>query len=90
MTSLGLPKGSIPISITEWGWDSCQVPLPPDNSIKAIDQVMHGMGDLSYANHPEVRSAMMWYLGPWSCPISNEADQLVLPVTNYSLGGPGV
>ena len=51
---------------------------------------MHGMGALSYGNHPEVRSAMMWYLGPWSCPVSSDADQLVLPVTNYSLGGPPV
>lgn len=51
-----------------------------------IDQVMRGMGAGSYhAFAPQLKAAMMWYLGPWSCPISTQADQLVLPIMNYTL-----
>lgn len=75
-----------PVAITEWGWTACDVKLPPQQGIADIDQIMRGMGDKSYANWaPQLRAAMMWYLGPWSCPVSSKADQLVLPVANYTI-----
>lgn len=79
-----------PVAITEWGWLACGVKLPPPAGIADIDKIMHGMGNYSYGNYPQVRAAMMWYLGPWTCsgtPISQQTDQLVLPVANYSTSG---
>jgi hypothetical protein len=73
-------------AITEWGWLGCNVKLPAQAGVADIDQVMRGMGAGSYhAFAPQLKAAMMWYLGPWSCPISTQADQLVLPIMNYTL-----
>lgn len=70
--------------ITEWGWGACAVHLPPSAGIQDIDWVQRG-AQYYYAQYPSLKAAFMWYLGPWSCPISNQADQLVLPVLNYTI-----
>eukprot|EP00039_Didymoeca_costata_P000697 m.46856 g.46856 ORF g.46856 m.46856 type:complete len:313 (+) comp10419_c0_seq1:74-1012(+) len=85
LTSMGINLMDIPVSITEWGWTACHTKLPPSDGISDIDTVMRGMGQYSYTKFPNIRSAMMWYLGPWSCPVSSDADQLVEPVTNYTI-----
>ena len=79
----GIPRPLV--AITEWGWTGCDVKLPPPSGIRDIDLIRRGKGKWSYENTPEVIAAMMWYLGPWSCPIAQKADQLVLPVANYTV-----
>eukprot|EP00054_Salpingoeca_dolichothecata_P018815 m.116178 g.116178 ORF g.116178 m.116178 type:complete len:319 (-) comp23024_c1_seq1:37-993(-) len=78
---------SIPLPtthITEFGWTGCNVKLPPSAGIADIDEVMR-TSPYAYAKYPSIKGAFIWYLGPWHCDISDEADQLVLPVLNYTI-----
>ena len=67
------------IFITEWGWTYQIIPGP----ITAMTQMLT-IADL-YGNHPEVKGAMLWYLGGGFGDIANQAQKLIVPVTDVSL-----
>lgn len=76
--SLGLARPTI--LITEFGWE-----------YQRIASVSKAMGDhlpwadQLYSQHPEIQGAAIWYLGPGFGGISNQAQQLIAPLTEYSL-----
>ncbi|MGH7645990.1 MAG: PKD domain-containing protein [Gemmatimonadales bacterium] len=69
------------VLITEFGWSH--------NSIAhSVDQAMSvdiPWAAQLYARFPQVQGAAIWYLGPGYGGIANAAQQLIAPVTAYSL-----
>jgi hypothetical protein len=41
--------------------------------------------DRLYSEHPQVKGAAIWYLGPGFGGIANQAQPLIAPLTEYSL-----
>ena len=75
----GIPRPTV--HITEFGWVY-------DNIAESIQQAMEV--DLPwaaelYAPHPEIKGAAIWYLGGGFGGISNEAQKLIAPMTEYAL-----
>ena len=68
------------VVITEFGWVYDDVPHPE----QAIGVDIPWAAQL-YAPHPEMLGAAIWYLGPGFGGISNAAQQLIGPLTEYSL-----
>ncbi len=67
------------VMITEWGWEYQDIP-----------DVENAMADIAwaarlYAAYPEVKGAAIWYLGGNFGDIHNQTQQLIAPVTTYSL-----
>jgi hypothetical protein len=72
------------ILITEFGWSYDDVPNPDI-----------AMGHLRWADelyevHPEIKGAAIWYLGPGFGGISDKAQKLISPVTDYALQKAGI
>lgn len=67
------------VLITEWGWEYDDVPLPE----QALADI--AWAARLYAYYPEVKGAALWYLGPNFGGIANEAQQLIVPVGDYSV-----
>jgi hypothetical protein len=68
------------VLVTEFGWEYQDVPSPSQaigSHVPWSDQV--------YAPEPEIQGAAIWYLGPGFGGISNQAQQLIAPLTDYSL-----
>jgi hypothetical protein len=70
------------ILITEWGWEYKHVPTP--------DEAMEDIAWASwlYAAFPQVKGAAIWYLGEGDQfgDIHNQAQKLIAPSRDYSLG----
>ena len=75
---LGLPRPTV--LITEWGWEYQDVP-PVDQALRDIDWAA-----AMYAPYPEVKGAAIWYLGGGFGDIAQQAQKLIAPVTEYSMG----
>jgi hypothetical protein len=75
---LGMPRPTV--LITEWGWEYQNVP----SSGEAISDV--DWAAAMYAPYPEIKGAAIWYLGGGFGNIANDAQRLIGPVTEYSLG----
>jgi len=65
--------------ITEFGWEYQDVPKPVD----AIEQMWDAA--ILYDKYPELRGAMIWYLGYGFGEIADQAQKLIHPVTIESL-----
>jgi hypothetical protein len=68
------------VLITEWGWEYVSVP--------AVDEAMADIAWAArmYAAYPQIKGAAIWYLGGNFSNIHDQAQQLIGPVTEYSLG----
>jgi len=66
--------------ITEWGWAYDDV-ASGDAAIRDIDWAAR-----MYAPYPEIKGAALWYLGGAYESIAEEAQRLIVPVTEYSMG----
>lgn len=73
----GIPRPTVLIS--EWGWTHRDVP-PPEQAIQDI-----AWASALYALYPEVKGAAIWYLGPEFAGIADLAQQLIEPLTIYTL-----
>lgn len=75
----GIPRPTV--LITEWGWAYDQVPTPG-----AVVADLAWASAL-YAPFPEVKGAAIWHLGGGEAfgSIADQAQQLIAPVTRYSL-----
>ncbi len=73
----GIPRPTV--LITEWGWTYEEVPTPE----RAIQDI--AWASRLYASYPEVKGAAIWFLGGQFGEIANLAQQLIEPVTQYSL-----
>jgi hypothetical protein len=76
---LGIDPLKILKFITEFGWTYTDIPSPG----VAMDQ-MENIAIL-YNAHPDVKGAMVWYLGGGFSNIANQAQKLIVPVTERSL-----
>jgi hypothetical protein len=67
------------VMITEWGWEY--------NSVPDVSTALTHLKWAAwlYAAYPEVKGAAIWYLGPGYGGIANQTQQLIAPLTNYSL-----
>lgn len=74
----GIPRPTV--LITEWGWAYAEVP-PPAEAIADIAWAAR-----MYAPYPQVRGAAIWWLGCCFADIADQAQRLIKPVTEYSLG----
>ena len=68
------------VLITEWGWEYQTVPST-EQALRDIDWAA-----TLYAPYPEVKGAAIWYLGNGFGDIAHQAQKLIRPVTEYSLG----
>lgn len=68
------------VLITEWGWQYQNIP----DTGKALEDI--DWAAAMYAPYPEVKGAAIWYLGNGFGEIANQAQTLIKPVTEYSLG----
>ncbi len=75
---LGIPRPTI--LITEWGWEYQVVPSG-NEAIRDIDWAAK-----MYAPYPEIKGAAIWYLGNGFGGIATDAQRLIEPVTEFSLG----
>jgi hypothetical protein len=75
---MGLARPTI--LITEFGWAYQTVPSPA----QAIGVDIPWADEL-YARHPEIQGAAIWYLGPGFGGISDQAQKLIAPLTEYAL-----
>lgn len=68
------------VLITEWGWEYENVPT--------VDKAMADIAWVArmYATYPQIKGAAIWYLGGNFSTIHDQAQQLIGPVTEYSLG----
>lgn len=73
----GIPRPTV--LITEWGWTHNRVP-PPAQAIEHI-----AWASALYAPFPEVKGAAIWYLGIGFDGIADLAQQLIEPLTAYTL-----
>jgi hypothetical protein len=76
--ALGLARPSV--LVTEFGWVYDDI-APLD---QAMDVDIPWAAEL-YAGFPQVKGAAIWYLGPGFGGIANSAQQLIAPLTEYSL-----
>jgi hypothetical protein len=79
---MAVDKHNIPrptVLITEWGWEYQDVP----GSSAALDDI--AWASWLYSAYPEVKGAALWYLGAGFGDIANQAQKLIVPVTDYSL-----
>ena len=67
------------VLITEWGWEYQNVPPVAE----AMDHI--AWAAWLYAAYPQVRGAAIWYLGHGYGGIADQAQQLIAPLTDYSL-----
>jgi hypothetical protein len=67
------------IVITEFGWSYNDVP-GPDAAISDVS-----WADDLYEPHPQIQGAAIWYLGPGFGGISDKAQRLIAPLTDYAL-----
>ena len=74
----GIPRPTV--LITEWGWEYQDVP----GSSQALQDISWA-AEL-YAPYPEIKGAAIWYLGGGFAGIADQAQKLIVPVTEYSLG----
>ncbi len=74
----GIPRPTV--LITEWGWEYSEVPSI-DNALRDIEWAAS-----MYAPYPEVKGAALWYLGGGYGEIAEDAQRLIVPLTNFSLG----
>lgn len=72
-----LPRPTI--LITEWGWEYDNVP-PPEQALRDI-----AWANQIYAPYPQVKGAAIWYLGGGFSDIAKQTEQLIIPVTEYTL-----
>lgn len=75
---LGIPRPTV--LITEWGWEYQVVPTG-NEAIEDIDWAAE-----MYAPYPEIKGAAIWYLGNGFGGIATDAQKLIEPVTEFSLG----
>jgi len=75
---LGIPRPTV--LITEWGWEYQVVPSG-NEAISDIDWAAE-----MYAPYPEIKGAALWYLGNGFGGIATDAQKLIKPVTEFSLG----
>ena len=68
------------VLVTEFGWEYQNVP----SVSQAVGDHLPWADEL-YAPFPEIQGAAIWYLGPGFGGISNQAQQLIAPLTEYSL-----
>lgn len=76
----GIPRPTL--LITEWGWTYDQIP-PPGQAMQDI-----AWAAALYAPFPQVKGAAIWNLGRLGCcsdELSNQVQQLIAPLTDYSL-----
>lgn len=73
----GIPRPTV--HITEWGWTLDNVP-GRTQAIADMEEVMK-----LYGRYPEIKGAAIWYLGPGFGGISNKAQKLIKPVTDFTL-----
>lgn len=74
--SLGLDRPTV--LITEWGWTHNNVP----DAATAMEHIEWAAS--LYALYPEVKGAVIWYLGPGFGGIANQAQQLIRPLTDMA------
>lgn len=74
----GIPRPTV--LITEWGWQYQSIP-DISTALQDIDWAA-----TMYAPYPEVKGAAIWYLGNGFGGIADQAQSLIKPVTEYSLG----
>ena len=74
----GIPRPTVLIS--EWGWEYQKV---PSNS-QALQDI-NWAAEL-YAPYPEIKGAAIWYLGGGFARIADQAQKLIVPVTEFTLG----
>lgn len=67
------------VLITEWGWEYENIPSLTD----ALVDIQWAAW--LYSAFPNVRGAAIWYLGPGFGDIADQAQQLIDPLTEYSL-----
>jgi hypothetical protein len=67
------------VLITEWGWEYQRVP----GVATAMEHIR--WANALYAEHPQIRGAAIWYLGPGFGGISNSTQPLLQPVTDFYL-----
>lgn len=73
----GIPRPTV--LITEWGWTYNHVPAP-EKALQDIAWASH-----LYAQYPQVKGAAIWFLGGGFDEIAHETEQLIWPLTVYSL-----
>jgi hypothetical protein len=73
----GIPRPTVLIS--EWGWTYQEVPEPE----QAISDI--AWASALYAPYPEIKGAAIWYLGPGFGGIADLTQQLIEPLTVYTL-----
>lgn len=71
------------VLITEFGWGAFDLP-------HSVAQAMDPNGNIPwaaelYAQHPQVKGAAIWWLGGGFGGINQWAEQLIAPITEYSL-----
>ena len=76
--SFGIPRPTV--LVTEFGWTYQDV--APIGQAMEIDLPW---ADRLYSEHPQVKGAAIWYLGPGFGGIANQAQRLIAPLTEYSL-----
>jgi hypothetical protein len=75
---MGLSRPTV--LITEWGWEHETVPSP-DQALRDINWAA-----TMYAPYPAVKGVAIWYLGGGFGDIADQAQKLIVPVTEYALG----
>lgn len=75
--SLGIDRPTV--FITEWGWEKGKVPAP-DQAMLDIDWAAR-----IYNRYSEIKGVALWYLGSGFDGIANKAQQLIEPMTEFSL-----
>jgi PKD repeat protein len=75
----GIPRPTV--VVTEFGWVYDDI---ADSVQQAMEVDLPWAAEL-YAQYPQVLGASIWYLGPGFGSIANKAQQLIAPVTAYSL-----
>ncbi len=73
----GIPRPTV--LMTEWGWQSHDLP-DPEKALRDISWAAK-----LYAAFPQVKGGAIWYLGIGYEPIQNQTQQLIVPVTEFSL-----
>ena len=76
--SFDIPRPTV--LVTEFGWTYQNV--APVGQAMAIDLPW---ADWVYSEHPQVKGVAIWYLGSGFGSIDNQAQQLIEPLTEYSL-----
>lgn len=81
----GIPRPTV--LITEWGWEYNRIPQTPAGKVD-VDAAMEDIEWAAwlYAAYPQVLGVGTWYLGPNFSNIDDQVQQLIAPVTDYSLG----